>query len=84
MELGMIETVAGAKGGVRFIPHINDAQSLEAQEQLCNLLQSPDRILGGVVFVHFRHHVQSQHRQHPSADFCQEVRGFKGGLYRYY
>lgn len=47
MELGMIETVAGAKGGVRFIPHINDAQSLEAQEQLCNLLQSPDRILGG-------------------------------------
>lgn len=47
MDLGLIETVAGAKGGVRFIPYVTNRQCLLAQEKLCSLLRSPDRILGG-------------------------------------
>lgn len=47
MELGVIETLSGAKGGVRFIPYISDARTFAVQDKLCNMLRSPGRILGG-------------------------------------
>jgi len=47
MELGIIETIPGAGGGVRFIPHIYDSQCTQVQEDLCRLLSDPSRALGG-------------------------------------
>lgn len=47
MNLGLIKTVPGAGGGVFFLPYVNDSQCLEIQEELCNLINNPSRILGG-------------------------------------
>ena len=47
MELGLIETIPGAGGGVRFVPYIFDEQCREVQERLCTLLRDPSRLLGG-------------------------------------
>lgn len=47
IELGKIETVPGAKGGVRFIPWVSDAHCLEIQTNLCEKLQEQTRLLGG-------------------------------------
>ncbi len=47
MELGLIETIPGARGGVIFIPHIYDDQCLALQQELCGLIKDPIRMLGG-------------------------------------
>lgn len=47
MELGMIETTPGVGGGVRFVPYISDADTLTLQQELCEKLADPTRILGG-------------------------------------
>ncbi|HPR23798.1 MAG TPA: pur operon repressor, partial [Bacillota bacterium] len=47
MELGLIETIPGARGGVIFIPHIYDDQCLALQQELCDLIKDPFRMLGG-------------------------------------
>lgn len=47
LEIGIIETTAGAGGGVRFIPHISNAACLDLQNYLCNLLKDPSRQLAG-------------------------------------
>lgn len=44
---GYLETTAGARGGVRFVPDISD-ESVEAlQKEFCERLSDPSRILGG-------------------------------------
>lgn len=47
MELGIIETIPGAGGGVKFVPYIYDEQTREVQDKLCALIQDPSRMLGG-------------------------------------
>jgi len=47
MDLGIIETIPGANGGVKFIPWISDFQILEIQKKLCDMLTQQNRILGG-------------------------------------
>ena len=47
MELGFIETIPGAGGGVRFIPYISDDEIRTLQEELCMRLSDGSRILGG-------------------------------------
>jgi purine operon repressor len=47
MELGIIETSAGAAGGVRYIPHISDREVEILLRDLCNRLADPGRILAG-------------------------------------
>ena len=47
LDLGMIRTLPGARGGVRFVPWITDAQCLRIQEDLCEALGSADRFVGG-------------------------------------
>lgn len=45
--LGIIETIPGASGGVRYIPYYSDEQCKTTQLQLCELLDDSSRILGG-------------------------------------
>lgn len=47
IDMGLIETIPGAGGGVRFTPYISDKKCLKIQKQLCTSLTLPDRILGG-------------------------------------
>ena len=51
-ELGTVETVAGAAGGVRFIPHRRGAQANQVLRDVQNRMQEPDRIItGGFVYM---------------------------------
>ena len=47
LELGNIETFAGAKGGIRFIPSISAANEENLLGELCKKLRDGSRILGG-------------------------------------
>ncbi|TVX85143.1 pur operon repressor [Paenibacillus agilis] len=44
---GELLTLAGAAGGVKFIPKCSKERALELIEELCNELQQPDRMLPG-------------------------------------
>lgn len=44
---GYIETLSGAKGGVRFIPDISQNQLSILQTEFCNKIKDSNRILGG-------------------------------------
>lgn len=44
---GYIETFLGSKGGVRFVPTLDDEKKTELKEELVRLIESSDRILGG-------------------------------------
>ncbi len=44
---GYIETISGAKGGVRFVPEISDEQLILLQEEFCKRIKDSSRILGG-------------------------------------
>lgn len=44
---GQLETGVGAKGGVKFVPHISDEKLVELQEEFCRKLKDPSRMLGG-------------------------------------
>jgi purine operon repressor len=49
---GELETLAGAAGGVRYIPGIHASRALDVVERLCRQLADPDRILpGGFLYL---------------------------------
>jgi purine operon repressor len=51
-ENGELETVAGAAGGVRYIPNIGRERALAVIQGLCERLENPDRILpGGFLYL---------------------------------
>lgn len=47
MELGRIETTAGAKGGIRFIPLVSSRDGEALMNNLCERIKDGSRILGG-------------------------------------
>ena len=47
MKSGQIETTAGAKGGIRYVPTISDEEARELLENFCHRLQDGSRILAG-------------------------------------
>ncbi|CAG7652052.1 Pur operon repressor [Paenibacillus solanacearum] len=50
--LGELTTLAGAAGGVKFIPKVSKANSLRIVEQLCRQLEQPERALpGGYLYM---------------------------------
>ncbi|WP_058300451.1 pur operon repressor [Gorillibacterium timonense] len=50
--IGELQTMAGAAGGVRFMPKVPVAQSLAFIESICRELEQPDRILpGGYMYM---------------------------------
>ncbi|WP_040953033.1 pur operon repressor [Gorillibacterium massiliense] len=50
--LGELQTMAGAAGGVRYIPRAPKEQSLGFIQEICRELEQPDRILpGGYMFM---------------------------------
>lgn len=51
-EMGRIETLAGAAGGVRYIPELGPAAILDTVSELCEALADPGRILpGGFLYM---------------------------------
>ncbi len=50
--IGRLETVAGAAGGVRYLPHFSEENSTEFIDGLCQQLKDPLRILpGGYLYM---------------------------------
>lgn len=47
LNLGRVETVAGAAGGVKYICGISDEEKKEFAEELCSILREKDRIIPG-------------------------------------
>lgn len=51
-ESGQLETMAGASGGVRYMPSMGKTEIKEVLAQLCERLTNPERILpGGFLFL---------------------------------
>ena len=51
-DLGIIETITGAAGGVKFMPYVNESQQQVVLEEVKDLLATSDRIVpGGFVFM---------------------------------
>ena len=51
-DLGKLDTVTGAAGGVRFRPYMNKKAAREFLESLCQELQNPNRLLpGGFLYL---------------------------------
>ncbi|MGI6722468.1 MAG: pur operon repressor [Anaerovoracaceae bacterium] len=46
-DLGRIETIPGAGGGVRYTSWISDEKCLRTQQKICDMLSDPSRIMGG-------------------------------------
>ena len=46
-DLGQIETVTGAAGGVRFVPRLSQASARAYVQELCGVLSDPGRVLPG-------------------------------------
>ena len=46
-DLGQIETMTGAAGGVRFVPRLSQASALAYVQELCGVLSDPGRVLPG-------------------------------------
>ena len=44
---GVVQTTAGAKGGVRYVPHISYDLAKETLQEIRTLFLEPDRLLGG-------------------------------------
>ena len=44
---GYLETIPGARGGVRFVPDISDEEVLSLQQEFCDRIKDPSRLLGG-------------------------------------
>ncbi|HHY81815.1 MAG TPA: pur operon repressor [Clostridiales bacterium] len=52
LRLGDLESVAGAGGGVRFVPRVDKRNTEEYISELCKSLSDPDRILpGGYIYM---------------------------------
>ncbi|MBO2945939.1 pur operon repressor [Paenibacillus sp. F411] len=50
--LGELQTLAGAAGGVRYIPKLSQERALDFVQELCGKLQQSDRILpGGYLYM---------------------------------
>ncbi|QAT42515.1 pur operon repressor [Aminipila luticellarii] len=47
VNLGIIQTISGSGGGVKYIPYISDENCRLLQEELCEKLRDGSRILGG-------------------------------------
>lgn len=52
LELGKIETLSGAAGGVRYMPEVSNTQLTNRIERFCAMLADPQRILpGGFIYL---------------------------------
>ena len=52
LNMGKIETIAGAVGGVRYVPHLTKDQVRTSIEEVCARLREPERILpGGLLYI---------------------------------
>ncbi|OWA33183.1 pur operon repressor [Saccharibacillus sp. O16] len=50
--MGELQTLAGAAGGVKYIPRVSDAKALGIIQELCTKLEEPGRILpGGYLYM---------------------------------
>ena len=51
-DLGCIESVSGASGGILYKPKMNKEQIIQVSNEICNLLKDKNRIiLGGYLYM---------------------------------
>lgn len=52
LSMGIVETVSGAAGGIKFITDISDEDKLKFSEELCEIIREEDRVmLGDFLYV---------------------------------
>lgn len=52
LECGVVETIAGAAGGVKYIPGIPETDKNEFIDSLCEMIKNPERIVpGGFLYM---------------------------------
>lgn len=52
MKLGKVETIAGAAGGVKYIPYVSNEKKMKLMDELCQELRDPARIIpGGFLYI---------------------------------
>ena len=50
--IGVLQTVPGAAGGVKFHVHVSEEKARKVIDELCNVMASPDRLLpGGYLYM---------------------------------
>lgn len=47
LEMGTVETISGAAGGIRFVPGIGKEKANEFSRELCKLLKDDSRVIAG-------------------------------------
>ena len=53
--IGQLKTVAGAAGGVKFIPLMNAKVAMQAVENICSKLEQSERLLPGGYLIYVRY-----------------------------
>lgn len=52
LKLGKVETIAGAAGGVKYIPFVSNERKLKLMDELCAELRDPARVIpGGFLYI---------------------------------
>jgi purine operon repressor len=50
--IGVLQTVPGAAGGVKFHVHVSEEKAMKVIDELCSIMASPDRLLpGGYLYM---------------------------------
>lgn len=47
LELGSVETIAGATGGIRYVHKISNNNGIKFAEELCTLIKDSKRVIAG-------------------------------------
>lgn len=52
LKLGRVETIAGAAGGVKYIPYVSNEKKIKLMDELCQELRDPSRVIaGGFLYI---------------------------------
>lgn len=47
LEMGKVETISGASGGIKYVPSVGMGMATEFAENLCSILKDEDRVIPG-------------------------------------
>lgn len=72
---GYLETIAGSKGGVRFVPDITNEAVTQLQKEFCDRLSDSERLLGGNFLFTSDLFYDSQLIQKIASVFARKFRG---------
>ncbi len=47
LKLGKVETIAGASGGVKYVPYMNEESTMQTLNEICEIINDESRIIPG-------------------------------------